>query len=121
MAAHDPIEHFISLLDEARSRGADEPTAMVLSTADADGRPSSRYVLLKGVDARGFVFFTNLGSRKARELRERPAASLCFFWFVLGKQVRVEGIAEPVSDDEADRYFDSRPRAYQLGAWASDQ
>lgn len=94
---------------------------MAVATADARGRPSVRMILLKGVDERGFVFFTNLDSRKAEDLRENPHASLCFHWQPLEVQVRVEGPVEPVSDQEADEYFASRPRGSQIGAWSSLQ
>ena len=119
--AADPIARFAALLEQAHLAPIAEPTAMALATADADGRPSNRMVLLKDVDARGFVFYTNLGSRKARELEANPHAALCFHWQPLEVQVRVTGRAEPVSDAEADAYFASRPRGSQIGAWASKQ
>ncbi|MHB1224315.1 MAG: pyridoxamine 5'-phosphate oxidase [Gemmatimonadaceae bacterium] len=120
----DPIERFEGLL--ARARAVDpailpEPTAMALGTVGDDGQPAVRVVLLKAVDRRGFVFYTNLEGRKGRELRAHPRAALCFHWQVMEEQVRVEGVVEPVSDEEADAYFASRPRGSQLGAWASLQ
>ena len=99
----------------------EQPDAMTLATATRDGQPSARAVLLKGFDARGFVFYTNLESRKSTELFANPQAALCFFWKSLRRQVRVEGAVEPVADHEADAYFASRPRDSQIGAWASDQ
>ena len=116
----DPIELFRSLYAKAAQTCA-EPDAMVLSTVDPDGRPSGRYVLLKGVDAGGFVFYTNLDSRKARALDTNPWASLCFYWPPIEKQVRIEGRVERVTDAEADSYFATRPRESQIGAWASQQ
>jgi pyridoxamine 5'-phosphate oxidase len=115
----DPIATFQRLYEQA-ARACAEPDAMVLSTVDPDGRPSGRYVLLKGVD-HGFVFYTNLDSRKARALGANPFASLCFYWPPLDKQVRVEGRVERVTDKEADAYFATRPRESQIGAWASQQ
>jgi pyridoxamine 5'-phosphate oxidase len=115
----DPIAFFSTLYARA-GETLREPDAMVLSTTDADGRPSGRYVLLKKADQRGFVFFTNLGSRKARALETNPLAALTFYW-PPETQVRVEGAAESVSDAEADEYFASRPREFQIGAWASAQ
>ncbi|HEX5521723.1 MAG TPA: pyridoxamine 5'-phosphate oxidase [Longimicrobiaceae bacterium] len=120
-APADPIARFAALLERAHHAGLAEPTAMSLATADAEGRPSNRMVLLKDADARGFVFYTNLGSRKAREIGENPHAALCFFWQPLEVQVRVTGRVEPVGDAEADAYYASRPRGSQIGAWASKQ
>ena len=120
----DPIEHFQSLLSAAQAvdrRILPEPTAMTLATVGPDGQPSARLVLLKGVDDQGFVFYTNLMSRKGRDLEANPRAALTFHWQPLEVQVRIEGVAEQVGSDEADRYFASRPRGSQLGAWASDQ
>ena len=98
-----------------------EPSAMSLATVGADGSPTLRIVLLKGVDEDGFVFYTNLESRKGRDVRERPRAALCFYWSALDLQVRIEGGVTQVSDAEADEYFASRPRGSQIGAWASRQ
>jgi pyridoxamine 5'-phosphate oxidase len=119
MPAEDPLALFSALYEEA-SRALMEPDAMVLSTVDPDGRPSARYVLLKSADASGFIFYTNLGSRKARALAVNPYAALTFYW-PIEKQIRVEGDVEPVSDEEADAYFATRPRESQIGAWASKQ
>jgi pyridoxamine 5'-phosphate oxidase len=116
----DPIEIFRQLYEKA-AQSCVEPDAMVLSTVDSDGRPSGRYVLLKAVDHRGFVFYTNLDSRKARALGANPYASLCFYWAPLEKQARIEGDVERVTDAEADAYFATRPRDSQIGAWASQQ
>ena len=116
----NPIDIFRDLFAEA-ARVCDEPDAAVLSTVDADGQPSGRFVLLKAVDQGGFVFYTNLGSRKAGALTANPRAALCFYWAPLGKQVRIEGTVEPVTNAEADAYFASRPRDSQIGAWASKQ
>jgi len=108
-------------MDEAARHEPNDPNAMALATADATGRPSVRMVLLKGADERGFVFYTNLESRKGCDLAENPQAALCFHWKSLKRQIRVEGAIEPVSDEEADAYYASRPRASQIGAWASRQ
>ena len=118
-APTDPMVLFSTLYAHA-AETLREPDAMVLSTVDADGRPSGRYVLLKKADACGFVFFTNLGSRKARALAANPVAALTFYW-PPERQVRVEGRVEPVGGDEADAYFATRPREFQIGAWASAQ
>jgi pyridoxamine 5'-phosphate oxidase len=117
----DPIQRFKDWIGEAEKTEPNDPTAMTLATATSDGVPSARMVLLKGVDERGFVFYTNMTSRKARELKENPKAALCFHWKSLRRQIRVEGAVEPVSDGEADSYFVRRPRVSQLGAWASKQ
>lgn len=119
--ADDPFDQFRAWLEEAVSRGLPEPNAMALATATADGRPSVRMMLLRGADASGFSFFTNLESRKARELSENPRASLLFFWEPLHRQVRIEGRVERLPDAEADAYFATRPRDHQLAAWASAQ
>jgi pyridoxamine 5'-phosphate oxidase len=120
----DPIEHFRALLAAAQSVDRTllpEPTAMTLATVGRDGQPSARLVLLKAVDDRGFVFYTNLRSRKGRDLTANPRAALTFHWQPLEVQVRIEGIAEQVDDAEADQYFATRARGSQIGAWASDQ
>ena len=118
--AADPITQFDAWLRELTDLAVPEPNAMVLSTADAEGQPSSRHVLLKGVDDGGFVFFTNYGSRKGRELAANPRVSLCFPWFCIGRQVIVTGVVTKVTRAETDEYFASRARASQLGAWASE-
>jgi pyridoxamine 5'-phosphate oxidase len=115
------LKRFHSWSSEAADNGVADPTAMALATADADGNPSVRMVLLKQADEHGFAFYTNLGSPKARDLTVRPRAALCFHWAVIGRQVRVEGRTEPVSDAEADAYFASRPRLSQIGACVSRQ
>lgn len=117
----NPFQLFGTVFQQAIDAGIAEPNAMALATVGADGRPSIRIVLLKGFDERGFVFYTNLESRKGRELAGNPNAALCFFWQSLGKQVRVEGAVQPVPDAEADEYFATRPRGSQIGAWASIQ
>jgi len=117
----NPIERFKASLARAEASGITLPNAMSLATAGKDGRPSVRMMLLKGADERGFVFFTNLNSRKASELATCSYASLCFWWPSLEEQVRVEGSVEKVEGKEADTYFASRPRGSQLAAWASRQ
>ena len=120
-APPDPLARFGELLERARATDLPEPTAMALSTVGPDGRPSSRMVLLKDFDEHGFVFYTNLGSRKAREIAANPWVALCFHWQPLEVQVRVEGRAEPVTAAEADAYYASRARDSRIGAWASRQ
>lgn len=120
----DLIARFTALLDQARAldrKVLPEPTAFALGTVNDRGMPSVRIVLLKDVDERGFVFYTNYESRKGRELLATRRAALCFHWQPLEVQVRVEGNAAPVADDEADAYFASRARGSQIGAWASTQ
>ena len=119
--AEDPHALFDAWYAEARQSEPNDSNAMALATVGADGQPSVRMVLLKGHDARGFVFYTNLNSRKARELIDRPKAALLFHWKSLRRQIRIEGPVEEVSQDEADAYFATRARDSQLGAWASDQ
>jgi pyridoxamine 5'-phosphate oxidase len=120
IAEAEPLVPFRRWLDQAW-QGETNAHAMTLATTSADGRPSARAVLLKGLDERGFVFYTNLESRKSAEMCDNPHAALCFLWKSLNRQVRVEGTVEPVEDQEADAYFASRPRDSQIGAWASDQ
>jgi len=119
--APDPVSMFRQWFDDTVAAGLHEPNAMVVATVSPEGRPSSRMVLLKGVDERGFVFFTNYESRKAADLRANPHASLLFPWQDLQRQVRVEGMVSKVSAEESQAYFASRPRESQLGAWASPQ
>ncbi len=121
ITADEPIKIFNEWYEEAKSLEPINPNAMTLATVNDQGRPSARMVLLKHADLDGFVFYTNLGSRKASELTANPNASLCFYWKTLAKQVRVEGVVELVDDAEADDYFASRPKLSQLGAWASKQ
>lgn len=117
----DPIAHFQSWLAEATESEPNDANAMSLASVGADGMPSVRIVLLKDVDDDGFVFYTNFESQKGRELLGHGKAALAFHWKSLRRQVRVEGVVEPVSDAEADAYFASRPRDSRIGAWASDQ
>ena len=117
----DPFRFFERWFDEAIHAEVREPNAMTLATLGADGQPAARIVLLKGMDAQGFVFFTNYESRKARELEAHPRAALVFWWEALERQVRIEGAVERVDAAESDAYFASRPRGSRLGAWASDQ
>lgn len=118
--APEPIAQFRDWFDVCVEAGVHEPEAMIVSTVDADGRPSSRHVLMRGLD-HGWVFFTNHQSQKGREVLARPVAAICFPWNVLARQVRVAGDVEPVSAEMSDEYFASRPRDSQIGAWASRQ
>jgi pyridoxamine 5'-phosphate oxidase len=117
----DPIEQFRVWFEQAVASVTIEPNAMTLATATPDGRPSARMVLLKGFDARGFVFYTNYDSRKGHELTDNPWAALVLYWGELERQVRIEGRVERVTDAESDAYFASRPLGSQVGAWASRQ
>lgn len=117
----DPFRQFHAWLEEALEAQVPEPTAMTLATVDASGRPSARIMLLKALDERGFVFYTNYASRKGGEIAARPAAALTFFWKELERQVRVEGAVEKVSAAESDEYFAIRPLGSRIGAWASTQ
>ncbi len=117
----DPIAMFSEWMGEASESEPRDPDAASLATADSSGRPSIRMVLIKGADARGFVFYTNLGSQKAQDIGANPKAALCCYWKSLSRQVRIEGSVERVSEEEADAYFATRPLAAQIGAWASKQ
>src|SRR5262245_35044227 len=117
----DPMLQFQKWLQQALDTQLVEPTAMTLTTADANGRPSARIVLLKGLDERGFVFFTNYESRKGRELAENPNAALVFYWAELERQARASGTVARISAEESGSYFLSRPRGHQLSAWVSTQ
>jgi pyridoxamine 5'-phosphate oxidase len=120
MASADPITEFLNAVERARAHQVDT-APVILATTDAEGQPSARLVLLRGIDQRGFVFFTNYNSRKGRELDANPRAALCIHWPTLDEQIRVEGSVTRVSAAESDAYFAGRPRGSQLGAWASEQ
>jgi pyridoxamine 5'-phosphate oxidase len=120
MASADPITEFLNAVERAQAHQVDTAPA-VLATTDAERQPSARLVLLRGIDQRGFVFFTNYNSRKGRELEENPRAALCIHWSALDEQIRIEGAVTRVSAEESDAYFAERPRGSQLGAWASQQ
>lgn len=117
----DPFALFATWMKEAEASEPNDPNGMALATADAQGCPSVRMVLLKGYDESGFVFYTNLESKKGVQLAENANAALLFHWKSLRRQIRVEGSVTPVTEAEADAYFESRPRQSQIGAWASDQ
>lgn len=117
----DPFALFAAWMAEAKESEQNDPDAMALATVGADGMPSVRMALLKGFDASGFVFFTNLESRKGEQLKANPKAALCLHWKSLRRSVRVEGTVTPVSEEEADAYFATRARSSRIGAWASRQ
>ena len=119
--AADPVAMFHRWLEEALASGMHEPNAMVVSTVSADGRPSSRMVLLKGLSEAGFVFYTNTASRKGEDLAAEPRCALLFPWHPLERQVRIDGVASPLPREQVAAYFATRPRGAQLGAWASHQ
>jgi len=120
-ASSDPIAQFARWFDDAVAANLPDPNAMTLATSAQDGMPAARVLLLKGFDSRGFVFFTNYTSRKARELEANPRAAMVFFWAKLERQARIEGTVQKVSRHESEEYFQSRPREAQIGAWASHQ
>jgi pyridoxamine 5'-phosphate oxidase len=117
----DPIVQWWAWYTAAAAAGEPEPNAMSVATVDGDGRPDARIVLVRGVDQRGFAFYTNLESAKARQLTAHPVAAATFAWLTMHRQVRVRGAVEPVDADESDAYYASRPRASRIGAWASPQ
>lgn len=117
----DPFAQFRIWFDQVVSLGVIEPNAMILATAASDGQPSARTVLLKGLDERGFIFFTNYESRKGQELAQNPRAALILYWAELARQVRIEGMVEQITSQESDAYFSTRPLGSQLGAWVSHQ
>jgi pyridoxamine 5'-phosphate oxidase len=119
--AEDPIVQWWAWYEAAAAAGVEEPNAMSVATVDGEGTPDARLVLARGVDERGFAFYTNLRSAKARQLAERPQAAATFAWLALHRQVRLRGRVEAVDDDEADTYYASRPRSSRIGAWASPQ
>ncbi|MFN2395201.1 MAG: pyridoxamine 5'-phosphate oxidase [Bacteroidales bacterium] len=120
-ALPDPLEQFNHWFDQAVSAGLPEPNAMTLATADLEGNVSARIVLLKEVDSKGFIFYSNYKSRKAKDIEKNPKGSLVFLWLELERQVRIEGVIKKVTEKESDEYFKRRPRESQLGAWVSEQ
>jgi pyridoxamine 5'-phosphate oxidase len=119
--AGDPLSQVLAWYELARAEGVPEPEAAALATATPDGRPSVRMVLIRGIDERGVAFYTNQKSRKGRELAENPYAAIAIHWHGLQRQIRLEGLTEPLDDAESDAYFASRPHGSQIGAWASEQ
>jgi pyridoxamine 5'-phosphate oxidase len=118
---NDPIARFLDVYERAKKKDPGDHTRVALATADGDGRPAVRMVLLRGIDERGFVFYTNYDSRKAADLEANPRAALCFYWECIKQQVRVEGDVERVSGEESDAYFASRARGSRIAAWVSKQ
>ena len=121
MDLDDPLELFKIWMSEAKKKEINDPNALSLATTNKSGEPSVRMVLLKGVNQKGFVFYTNLNSPKSDDLKKNPKAAMCFHWKSVQKQVRISGSVTQVSDEEADLYFNSRPHESRIGAWASDQ
>jgi len=121
MDLDDPLELFKIWMFEAKKKEINDPNALSLATTNKSGEPSVRMVLLKGVNQKGFVFYTNLNSPKSDDLKKNPKAAMCFHWKSVQKQVRISGSVTQVSDEEADLYFNSRPHESRIGAWASDQ
>lgn len=121
MADEEPITRFLQWFEEAKETEPDLPNAMALATTDSNGQPAARMVLLKDVDDQGFVFYTNLESQKGREILHGMKAAMCFHWKSLRRQIRIRGPVTQTTDEEADEYFRSRPRASRIGAWASKQ
>ncbi|MCB0898664.1 MAG: pyridoxamine 5'-phosphate oxidase [Actinobacteria bacterium] len=119
--APSPLLQFEQWLQQANAAGIEEPNAMIVATVDADGQPHVRTMLCKEITGEGFVFFTNYDSDKGRQIDQNPRVALCFHWQPLHRQVRITGVAEPLSDTASDEYFGSRPRDAQLGAWSSAQ
>ena len=117
----DPLELFKIWMVEAEKKEINDPNALSLATANKNGEPSVRMVLLKGLSQKGFVFYTNLNSRKSNDIKKNPKAEMCFHWKSLRRQIRISGDITQVSDEEADAYFNSRPYESRIGAWASDQ
>ncbi len=117
----DPFDEFTIWFEQASAQESADPDAVALATSSSDGRPAVRMVLVRGYDTRGFVFYTNLGSRKAHELKVVPYGAMCFHWKSTTRQIRIEGEVVQVDEAEADAYFESRPRESQIGAWASKQ
>lgn len=121
LEVEDPLDLYFSWFEEAKARELRDPNAVALSTVDSRGMPSVRMVLIQYVDKGGFVFYTNLHSQKGRDILENNAVALCYYWKSLNRQIRIQGTAQQVPDEEAEHYFETRPVGAQLGAWASQQ